>query len=289
MKNLFITLLSTLLLVTSVFPASVEQFLPWVTPNSLVFGTTFAVFCQTRSSATQFSMEEQKTGESFNGGMSETLPDSSILIYGFLNNNLESVRWAARPSTKIKGLLITVRSSLLETCGEPSSGTTGRIDSLGSVAQIVWEDYRPRADKDYLITLVATSEGIEVNLMNEAVAKKRGIKTTHETYEEVARAVSSLVKPEAKPSKLVDYLAADRVNTQQSKDEKSDPANRNASELPLDSPPKASAPDNRNQTSPSLESPERTKTSSPTWLWLFGVLILGVLAFIANALRKHLN
>ena len=287
MRNLLITLLSALALLSSAHSASVEQFLPWVAPNSLVFGTTFGIFRQARPLTTQFSMDEQKTGESFNGSMLETLSDGSMLMYGFGNDNLESVRWAARPSNKIEGLLSIVRSSLLETCGEPASGTTGRVDSLGSVAQIVWEDYRPRADKEYLITLVATSDGIEVNLINESVAKMRGIKTTHGTYEEVVSAVSSLTQPEAKPSKLVDYLAVARGHAQQSKDAVSEETSRNSSEAPLRSPPKVLATDNPKQTSSSLESPEPTNSPSSTWLWLLGGLILGVLAFLANVMRRH--
>lgn len=287
MKNFCITLLLTLVFLTSAFSASIEQFLPWVAPNSLVFGATYAVFCQSRPSATQLSMVEQKSGEPFNGGMSEILPDGSMLMYGFRNDSLESVSWAARPSNKIEGLLMTVRRSLLETCGEPSSGTTGRVDSQGSVAQIVWEDYRPRANNDYLITLVATSEGIEVNLINESAAKMLGINTTHKTHEEVMRAVSSLIQPEAKPSKLIDYLEAARGDAQQSSNSKLERSNTRTSEESLESPPKIRATTDRKQASSSLKSPEPTQPPSSTWPWLLGVLILCALAFTANALRRR--
>ena len=289
MKTLFITLLSTMVLFTSVLSASIEQFLPWVAPNSLVFGTTFATFRQERPSATQLSIEDQKAGEPFSGGMSEILPDGSMLMYGFRNDNLESVRWTARPTNKIQDLVRTVRSSLLETCGEPSSGTTGRVESYGSVAQIVWEDYGPKENRDYLISLVATSDGIEVSLMNESAAKTLGIKTTHETYEEVLRAVSSLVQPEAMPSKLVDYLAVARGDAQQSRHAESDTIDRKTAEVPSRPSPKVSASEDKRITSSPLKLPEPPKHALSVRLWLLGGLILGVLVFMANALRKHQN
>lgn len=284
MRPLFLLLLSVLISQSHAVSATLEQFWPWLAPNPLAFGTSFAAFSQSHPTAVNFSTNEQKPGVPFIGDLTEALPDGSFFSYGFWDDKLAAVGWGAPPSHNTAKLVITVRNSLLGTCGEPTFGTTGRIKARGGLARIVWETYKPKVDKNYLITLRATSEsGIEVMLINEIVAKKRGIKTLPPSYEEVEQTIPSVVKTEEPASEFIDLLAAARADAEQPKSVEPQTPDLKTIENPPQSPPKVSP-----KLMPSPETPPApAKPPSFTWLWWLGGLSLAVLAFIANALRKR--
>ena len=284
MSTCFLLVFATLIFQPLVISATLDQFWPWAAPNTLVFGTPFATFSKARPSATQFSMAEHKQGKPFSGGMWETLPDGSKFIYGFSEDKLDGASWVAPATTDIGKTVRIIRSSLLRTCDEPIFGTTGRIKARGGLARIVWEHYRPKADKNYLITLKATSEsGIEVDLLNESEAVKRGIKTTPLTYEEVEQAVGSMVESEGRASTFIDLLADARAEEQQPKKAESETSSPKAIETPPQAPPAVSP----KPTLPVEPAPELTELPSTLWIWWLGGLALAALAFIANELRKR--
>jgi len=214
MRMLLALALTSLLFLARATSATVDQLLPWVTSNSSDFGSLFSDFAKAHPTAQDISFNERPPGEPFNGGMSEELPDGSVFLYGFVDDRLASINWASGTRVNISEQVRAIRNDLLRTHGQPTVETGARVDSRGSIARIVREVYRPTIDKDYVITLLGTTEGVEVALTNEAIQRKHGIKTTRQTYEEAARAVSAVVQPNEKPSELVDYLAAERAKAE---------------------------------------------------------------------------
>jgi hypothetical protein len=212
MKLVFIFLLALLLSRSLALSATLDQFWPWLSPNSLALGTSFDDFKKIRPAAINLSELDisgrgVKPKEPYEGGLLERLPDGSIFGYSFFDDKLVAGNWGKSASPETAKLLLTVRNSLLQTCGEPTFGTTGRIKSQGGVARIVWEQYRPKMDQNYKITLKANSQsGIEVDLINVAVASQRGIKTVPPTYEEVLQSLPLSLQTSDSTGVLVDLL-----------------------------------------------------------------------------------
>ena len=282
MKILFYLLLAIQLSQITGISATLEQFWPWVAPNRLAFGTSYADFSKSHPSAEQFTMYENKPGEPYNGGLLEKLPDGSKFIYNFLNGKLESAAWIYPPNEAAAKMVYTIRDSLSRTCGKPTFGTTGRLKTNGGRVPIVWEQYRPNMDKDYQITLMATSEGgIEVDLYNETEVSKLGIKTIPATYEEVEKAVSPMDPPGEQVVPFIDFLAAARADSKPAEDQNpKDPGQEPASNLPGTNDPKPDTPDS----GATEAAPEKNSISRQ---WMLGSLILALLVWIAFALRKR--
>ena len=213
--------------------------------------------------------------------MSEELPDGSVFLYGFVDDKLSSVNWASGSRVNMAERFRAVRNELIRVHGQPTVETGARVDSLGSIARIVRDVYRPTIETDYMICLMATSEGIEVALTNEAIARKHGINMALQTYEEVTKAISSVVSPSEKPSDLVDYLAAERK-----KDETSQPDASPKPPTPQPPPPSTPVPAAKPLSSPPVakvvESPALViERKAPLWPWLVGILTIIVIAALA--------
>jgi hypothetical protein len=262
--------------------ATVDQLLPWVTSNSSDFGTLFSDFAKAHPTAQNTSFNERPPGEPFNGGMLEELPDGSVFLYGFIDDRLASINWASGTRVNILERVRAVRNDLLRTHGQPTIETGARVDSSGSIARFIREVYRPPTEPDYVICLNATSEGVEVALTNEAIQRKHGIKTTRQTYEEAARAVSSVVPPNEKPSALVDYLAAERAKAETPPPD-AQPKSPTP-ELPAPSTPVPTA--TPAPTTPVAQTPAiAAERRSPVWPWVVGILALVVI--VAFALKRR--
>ena len=272
---------------TQMLAATLDQFLPWLTPNHLALGTPSSAFVKAHPLAQELFSNERRPGEPFNGGLAEKLPDGSIFLYGFADDRLASVNWATGSRDRTAERLPAVRNALIRVHGQPTAEYAARVDSTGSIAHIVREVYRPTIDQDYVICLLGTSEGVEVALTNEELQRKRGIKTSRETYEEAVRAVSTVVKPNEQPSKLVDFLAAER--------EKAETPQPDANpKPPIPQPPTPSTqvptttllpstPVARIAESPAVAAEHR----APVWLWVIGIAALTVIALLARKRRSN--
>ena len=266
--------------------ATLEQLLPWLAPNTLELGTSYSAFLQTHPDAQNPLLSERPKEGPFNGEMVESSGTKSVWIYTFAKGELASIDWAS--SGNVAGTLEVVRNALIQAHGKPMIESAARVDSRGSIARIVREVYRPTIGKDCIICLVATSEGVEVNLSNLAIERKHGINSTRQTYEEAAKAISSVVPPSEKPSELVDYLAAERGKAET-------PPSNVPPQSPTTEPPTPSTPVPIATPLPStpvatvLESPAPApvvKRQSPVWLWLVGILaILGIAALALSRSR----
>ena len=210
MNRLLTLMLVSLVPLTRGTSATIDQLLPWLEPNSLSLETSFDDFTKEHPTAKEIFFNDPQPGKPFNGGRVEHLPDGSLFAYGFLDDKLGSVDWASGSRVNMAERVRAVRNELIRVHGQPTVETNARVDSEGSIARIVREVYRPTVEKDYVITLMATSEGVEVALMNEAIQRKHGIKNSRETYEEGVKSISTVVSPSQEPSQLFDYLAAER-------------------------------------------------------------------------------
>lgn len=284
--KLLLVLCGTLLIAQSrAASATLEKFLPWMAPNALAIGTSVADFKKDHPQALDFAESERKPDVPFKGDLTEALPDGSFINYVFVEDKLEGLAWSTPASPKTAEMVAAVRKSLLQTCGEPTSGTTGRIKAHGGVARIVWEEYRPTIDKNYLITLKATSEsGMEVMLINETEAKKRGIKITPRTYEEVAQDAPPAAQSDKQASELVDLLAAARVEAQPSKSMEAGTPDQGKGDA-LQS--KTSPLGESNLGNSSVTPTKQEQYSSTSWSWWSAGLSLVVLVLIATVLRKR--
>ncbi len=284
MKILF-ALLLTVLLSPRAFTATVEQLLPWLAPNTLAFGTPFSDFTISHPSATELFPNERLAGGAFNGGVAEELSDGSAFIYGFADGRLASIDWVSNPSGRIAETLLAARNALIRVHGQPTVETAARVDVRGSIARIEREVYRPTIEKDYVICLMATSEGVEVALTNEAIARKHGVNTSRQTYEEAAKSISSVVQPNAKQSELVDYLAAERKKPEAPQpDAKPKPPNP---QPPTPSTPfPAATPLPSKPVAKVAESPAPVvERESSAWPWVVGIAAL--IAIIVVALKRR--
>lgn len=265
---------------TRVFAATLDQFLPWLAPNALVFGTPFPEFAKARQSAKETFPADRRPGEPFNGVMSERFADGSLMLYSFVNNELAAIDWASKPAPEMTERLLSVRNTLIRIHGQPVSEYAARVDSQGSIAKIVGEVYRPTIDKDCVLRLIAVSTGIEVNVTDEAVYKRHGRSTARESYEEAVRSVSAVVQPNKKPSELVDYLATERAKA------RTPQPNANP-KPPTPQPPTPSTPVSTNTTLPSTPISKVAKSpapvvehKSPVWPWLLGIAAVTVIALL---------
>lgn len=244
--------------------ATLDQFLPWVAPCSLVLGTPKDDFMKVRPAAMDISGKERNPGAPFNGSLYEKMQDDSYFVYIFLDDKFAAASWGAPASAEVAKKIIAIRSSLIQTSGEPTSGTTGRVKKHGGIAPIIWEQYRPRMDQNYRITLKANSEsGIEVDLINELDASKRGIRTIPSTYEDVVQSLPKSVQLSGGTSVLVDLLNEIRTGSLSSpsgahnpKRESNVPVNQNAQ--PLES-------ETDQETKSATISPNKEQSNSTSW------------------------
>ena len=279
-------LLLMILLSRSLTSATLDQFLPWLSPNPLSFGTSFADFKKVRPAAVDISGKEVTTGQPFEGGLFERMTDGSYFLYSFYDDKFEATYWGNPASSEVIKLLLVVRDSLLQTCGEPTFGTSGRIKTDGGVAKIVWEQYRPRMDQNYRITLKANSEsGIEVFLFNESEANKRSIKTDNPTYEEVAQSLPLSVQTSDSPSVLVDLLdevRSGRISAtsqaQQPERENNGPLNPNRQLLGMEKGLEAKAA--------SVEPKEDLVSSTP-WGTIIAVVVATIFGLLWLLLKRR--
>lgn len=268
MKTAYILLLALLLSRSVALSATLEQLWPWVSPHPLALGISFAEFKQARPAAISMDLsgKELKPGEPFEGGLFEKLPDGSIFAYSFFEDKFVAANWGAPTSPENAKLLLAVRKALLETCGEPIYGTTGRIKGRGGIARIVWEQYRPRIDNDYVITLNAASEnGIDVAMVRESDARKRNIKITPPTYEEVVQSLPASVQSGDSASVLVDLLNEARSGrlTTSLEAPNSDSENKEPANPTVPQPP---APEKPIKQQPAPVTPVEETASSTGWL-----------------------
>lgn len=281
MRILFALLVASLVLVPRAITATVDQLLPWLAPNPLELGASYSAFVQAHPDAKNPLLEERSEDKAFNGEMFVGADSDTVMIYGFANGELTSIDWAS--SVNVHEATVRVRNALIRVHGQPTVETTARVDARGSIARIVREVYRPTTDKDYVICLLATSEGVEVDLTNEAMARKHGIKTSRLTYEEAARAVSAVIQPNEKPSEIVDYLAAERAKT-----EAPQPGASPKPPTPQPSTPSLPIPTATPPTATPLPSTPVARVAenpapaverkSPVWPWLVGLAALAVIA-----------
>ena len=259
--------------------ATLDQLLPWLPANSLALGISYSTFLETHPDAKTPLIPDRPTDPQFNGEMFEGSGTSLLWIYVFAKGEIVSIDWAS--SVNVEGTLQVVRNALMKAHGQPTIESGARVDSRGSIARFVREVYRPTIEQDYVICLNATSEGVEVALTNEAVARKHGVNTTRQTYEEAAKAISSVVPPSEKPSALVDYLAAERAKAD------TPPPDANP-KPPAPQPPTPSIPVPTARPSPSTpvakvdESPASVvERKSPVWPWFVGILVIIGIAALA--------
>lgn len=275
--------LKSLLLFLSIhgllYSAPVDLFFPWVGSNSANLGMNYESFRQTRPAATQLSIGGEPS-ETYNGGMSEQLNDGSLLIYGFIDGKLNSVMWTSRPSDRLISLLGIVRNSLQKTCILSTSGTTGRIDSLGAIAEVAWESYRPKAIEKHLITLIGTSEGIEVMLLNGTVVTDTGSSVVPRPYSKILSGNSSNPSDGAKPSNLIDHLTVIRLSGRNSDSLGNDPAQSDPPEMPIPNPSEVSDPANTKLPAPSSEFSKSADPAMAIWFQIVGLLLIIVFSVV---------
>ncbi len=276
-RNYVFVVWTSLTLVTHVFSAPLDQLLPWLEPNPLAFGTSFQSFVQAHPSAKEAFPNEHRLGESFNGEMSEEAGDRSLIISGFVNNELASIGWAS--SANLDESVQRIRNALLSTHGQPTLEYAARIDSQGSIAKIVREVYRPPVDKNCVVCLLATTDGgVEVDVKDEAIFRKYGRPTSRQTYEAAVQAASQVVQPNPKPSLIVDLLAKTRASAQ--------PQVLVPPVPPVATPAPTETPARPSPTPTVAESPEAVvERKSAVWPWLVGMLVLVVI--VAVALKRR--
>jgi hypothetical protein len=277
MKYKCAVLVLSLLIAERLVSATLDQLLPWLSEPSLALGTSYSTFVETHPDAQNPLFPKRPKDGPFNGELFEGLGTDSSWIYTFARGELVSINWAS--AVNVEGTIKVVRDVLMRAHGQPVIETAARVDRRGSIARIVREVYRPTIDKDCVICLMATSEGVEVALTNEAIARKHGINTSRQTYEEAAKAISSVVQPSEKQSDLVDYLAAERE-----KAETPQPAAN--PKPPTLQPPTPSTPV---AVAKAVESPAPLiERKAPVWPWLVGILaIIVVAAFELKSSRPN--
>ena len=263
-----------------IFAATLDQLLPWLAPNALAFGTPFPELATARPLAKETFPADRRPGEPFNGVMSERFGDGSLMLYSFENNELAAINWGSGRVPKMTERLSSVRNALIRIHGQPVMEYAARVDRGGSIAKIVREVYRPTIDKDCIMHLVTTSEGIEVNVTDEAVYKRHGRTTARESYEEAVRSVSAVVQPNEKPSELVDYLAAERK-----KAETPQPDATPKPPIPESPSPKTPVPPATPLPSATVakvpESPASPVERAPVWPWVIGTAaLIAILALV---------
>ena len=270
--------------ITQALSATVEQLLPWLAPNTLALGSSYSAFVQTHPDAQNPLLSERPKDGTFNGEMLEGVGTNSPRIYTFAKGELVSIDWTS--SVNVAGTLAVVRNALIQAHGQPTIETAARIDSRGSITRIIREVYRPTVDKDCVICLMATSEGVEVAVTNESIQRKHGIKTTRQTYEDGVRAVSAVVQPNEKSSQLVDYLAAERKKAEAPEPDANPKLPTPQPTVPSPTIPAASS----SPSTPAANVAQRplpvVEPKSPVWLWVLGIAVLVVIAAVASKRRK---
>lgn len=279
MKYWYAALLLSLVFAGRAASATLDQLLPWLSENPLALGTSYSTFAETHPDAQNPLLPERPKDGPFNGEMFEGVGTDSVWIYTFAHGELVSIDWASE--VNVEGTVQVVRDALKRAHGQPLVETAARLDRRGSIACIVREVYRPTIEKDCVISLLATTEGVEVALTNEAIARKHGINTSRQTYEEAAKAISSVVPPTEKPSELVDYLAAERAKAETPQPD----AN------PKPPTPQSPMPSTRVATAPPLPSTPLAKIAEspalgvghklPVWPWVVGMAALTLIALTA--------
>lgn len=286
MRAAFVLLLAVLLPRSLAASVTLDQFWPWVSPHPLELGISFADFRNARPAARDISGKEANPAESFEGDLIEAMADGSVFVYIFLDGKLATASWglpaspglsamlagdggsrdmSSLPPSEIAKKLLVVRSSLLQTCGEPVFGTSGRINAGGGVARIVWEQYRPRMDHDYVITLKATSEsGIEVEMSKLEDADQRGIKVVPPTYEEVVQSLPASVQSGESTSVLIDLLDEVRSGRLTASPETQEHENH-VKDSAGPASPHRSEPERPSRPIPRLTNPSGEPPSPPWW------------------------
>lgn len=207
------------------------------------------------------------------------MSDGSLLMYVFINNELAGIAWASKKSERLDQTVLIVRNALVRAHGQPTIESAARLDSQGSVAKITREVYRPPIDKNCVVSLVATSEGVEVQIADETIYKKHGRPLLRQSYEEAVEAVSAVVKPTEKQSTIVDLLAASKVNAE-GRQEAINPEPL-SSELPA-TPSRAGTSGPSALVSTVAESPKLVAASkTPMWRWGIGIAALVVIIMLA--------